>query len=330
MKHWVVSSAAALYIGTVGYLWMDHGFVTLALRDAHESGARRLALAASESIAHAHAANDDLALQSAIGALGRTPGVLFAAIVDKEGKILAHSDPSRLGQPAQRPGRTRESSDHWSFTLRDAEGAWASLRLGLADRSVVAAVRRHAVRTGGATLGVTVLLGGLAWLWRRRERALTQIADDAGLRAEKSERLLADHLGRMTAERELYAGWLAQALDRLPYPAMVFDGRQRIAACNGPARALLLGGLEDPVGRFWHEVPALGSFASVFDQSLNTPGQPITYPLEDHGAVHVESTQKNGVSGTWVWIVADEPSDIIPACSSAPRSSSPLSSSRFA
>lgn len=135
-------------------------------------------------------ARDVSGLQEVIQAQARYPGLEFAMFLDAEGRVLAHTDRSRIGLYVEDlPGRTGPAILHRSAKLVDvavpaligeAHVGWA--RVGVNQGSARTALAK--LKSDGALYALGAILSGsiLAWLLgnrlTRRLRALQGVMDD--------------------------------------------------------------------------------------------------------------------------------------------------------
>jgi len=87
-------------------------------------GANRLQETATALIEKAHRLKDDLLMQETIQALARAPGVAFACVADKEGKVLSHNRPAEMGKAFQMPYSTEGL---WMRPISEGQERWGTL-----------------------------------------------------------------------------------------------------------------------------------------------------------------------------------------------------------
>jgi len=98
--------------------------------------------------------------------------------------------------------------------------------------------------------------------------------------------------------------WLQEALEQIPRPLVLLDGRQRVAAVNAPAATLLeAGDPRDLLGKSWQDVPGLSSCGPSLVESLEAPGSAVRRidGLSGRMTEFFSMSSKEGLSGgTWV------------------------------
>jgi PAS domain-containing protein len=288
----------------LGFLLFDGFFFTHALNSQGERSLRILQKTLAGVLKHAHRLNDDLTLQSAIQSVAKSPDVLIACVVDREGKILAHSDASKIGSDFKRNHLEVPVS---SYPLGE-ETRWGTLLLGLSDRTEHQWAARHLEIL--ISFGV-VCIGCLFWVWVQWGRArgrLVQRADDADALCRIKEEELQKILGHKKQTEELLGNWLQQAVERIPHPLLLLDGHPRIRAINRPGRDRLNAGEKPLLGESWQEVATLESCASALEHSLENHKKPFRFQLGDM-ELEFLSEMVNGTPGTWVSWVGFPPSN---------------------
>jgi two-component system, NtrC family, nitrogen regulation sensor histidine kinase GlnL len=162
------------------------------------------------------------------------PDVLYAVVLDADGRVAAHSRyPERVGlalrgtvperaaqaiEPLTQETTTTAGEAVYDFTVPVlVEGRkWGTIRLGLSKRRMEAEIRRTRLELGALTL-VTLLLGGVAaaLVARRIARPVQLLAEGAAAisRGELNQRIepsTTDEIGRLAAAFNHMAAQLFQ------------------------------------------------------------------------------------------------------------------------
>ncbi len=140
------------------------------------------------------------ALEQNVARVAAQADVVYAIVLDAEGKVAAHSrHPERAGQPLRGPvdelagmtdtllvqettlKGTREAIYDFAVPVLVEGQKWGTARVGLSKRRMEAEIRRTRWELGGLT-AVTLILGGLAaaLVARRIARPVRRLAEVAG------------------------------------------------------------------------------------------------------------------------------------------------------
>ncbi len=261
----------------------------LLLKDAllrqERAAAHRLCAGVGGVLNKAHRAKDDLLFYQILGALQKAPGVVEARVDDLE--VKAHAQPGS-----------------YTFALRDGGLKWGSLVLSLSDRPFRRLERRFSL--------AGIAAGSLLWtalfiyrqrLERRAAHLRLQVVEFQGmLDEEKRKRKDAEKREQLCALQS--SAWLEVALSYMSRPLLLLDGRQRLAAANAAAAALL--GARDPrdlSGKSWQDVRELSACGPSLAESLGSPGRPV-HKMDGASGRVVEFFTMNSTGslsgGTWV------------------------------
>ncbi len=183
--------------------------------ERHElSTARRLDRVAAFFILHAHQSNDDLLLQQIVQAISQVPGVSFAAVIDKDNKILAHSEPSKLGQTL------RVRSGLWVYPLESGRDEWGKFVFGFSDSLFrQSAWRESAMQIFLMIIFAFAMVGIFIAAERKRQKIQSQTADLQMMLTEekaRSARLEAKAQSVFTQGQS----WLSAAMNRISQPTL--------------------------------------------------------------------------------------------------------------
>jgi PAS domain-containing protein len=264
---------------------------------AHETfTVRRINRLADRLLGQAHRTKDDILLQQTVQAIALMPGVSWAAIVDPQYKILAHSDPSQLGKTF----RWRARSGQWLSVLEDGRQEWGRFVFGFSDASFRRAADHETVRQVLLfVMGGFVVLGLGIVIEKGRQQNDARIVDGAMLLEEEKARSARLELKVQNALSQNQA-WLQEAMGHVSGAALFLDSQQRIAAINDEALSRLgFTRTDDALLKSWHEVPILQSCGALLEQSLQSPLVERQAQTPVDGMILSMTTLKEG-SGTWV------------------------------
>jgi two-component system nitrogen regulation sensor histidine kinase GlnL len=163
------------------------------------------------------------ALEQNVARMANEPDVVYALVLDVDGRVAAHSRyPERVGQLLRGAAPERAAAALEPLTQETLTGAgegvfdfavpvmvedrkWGTVRLGLSKRRMEAEILRTRLELGALTLA-TLLVGGVAaaLVARRIARPVQQLAEGAAAisRGELYQRIepaAADELGRLAA-----------------------------------------------------------------------------------------------------------------------------------
>ena len=174
------------------------------------------------------------ALEQNVARVAGEVDVMYAIVIDAEGKVAAHSQhPERLGltlpdevdrraaaaiEPLTQERRRRSGASIYDFSVPVIvdHQKWGTVRVGLSKRRMEAEIRRMRWELAGLTL-VTLLIGGVAaaLVARRISRPVQQLAEGAAAisRGDLNQRIeptTQDEIGRLAAAFNHMAGQLRQ------------------------------------------------------------------------------------------------------------------------
>jgi PAS domain-containing protein len=267
------------------------------LADTHETvTVRRINRLADKLLGEARRTKDDILLQQTVQAIALMPGVYWAAIVDPQSKILAHSDPSQLGKilhPRTRGGQ-------WMHVLEDGRQEWGKFVFGFSDASFRRMAEHETVWPVLLVVMAGLLIFGAAILAEKsRQMNEARIVDDAALLEEeksRSARLEMKVQQALSEGRALIQG----TVNQIPEATLVLDSQQRVAALNGAALSRLgISRMEDALHKSWHEIPLLQSCGARLEQSIHFPMTDLEASTPTEGLVLSLTTLKDGL-GTWM------------------------------
>lgn len=168
------------------------------LLDRQEEEATALAHSLSTSSAEWLAANDISGLQELVEAQRSYPEFLFAMLIDKRGRVLAHTDKSMRGQfLLDLPGKARQTVISKTTDLVDVAVpallagryvGWARVGIGqkAAGKKLAEITRSGALYTGAA-----ILLGSIiAWLMGRQITRRLYVVQETMKRVHAGDRLV--------------------------------------------------------------------------------------------------------------------------------------------
>jgi PAS domain S-box-containing protein len=174
------------------------------------------------------------ALEQNVARVGEEADVLYAVVLDADGKVAAHSrHPEHVGLALQGAGAERATATAeptlpdtvaargrsvYDFTVPvQVEGrTWGTIRVGLSTRRMDAEIRKTRIELGALAV-VTLLLGGgaAALMARRIARPMQQLTESAiaisrGDLAQRIDVTTSDEIGRLAAAFNHMAVELAQ------------------------------------------------------------------------------------------------------------------------
>jgi len=272
----------ALLIGFIflGLQTFQAGLLKRAMGQEENFLARRLASGLAGVLNQAHKMKDDLSIYQVVDALAKSPGIIQARIV------------------------VQASPEMYSYPLQDGAQTWGNLEFSISDHFSRTLIREQWLAgTAAAALIWGALFLYLQFLERRTSGLQTQTAELEGLlQMEKLKRNDSEQRERSTLHQR--AVWLQDALEQIPRPLLLLDGRQRVMAANSPAAALLdTGEPQDLLGKSWQDIPGLNDCGSSLVESLEAPGFPVRRidGLSGRITEFFTMTSKEGSSGgTWV------------------------------
>ena len=172
------------------------------------------------------------ALEQNVARVAGEVDVMYAIVIDAEGKVAAHSQhPERLGltlpdevdrraaaaiEPLTQERRRRSGASIYDFSVPVIvdHQKWGTVRVGLSKRRMEAEIRRMRWELAGLTL-VTLLIGGVAaaLVARRISRPVQQLAEGAAAisRGDLNQRIeptTQDEIGRLATAFNHMAGQL--------------------------------------------------------------------------------------------------------------------------
>jgi PAS domain-containing protein len=271
-----------------------------AVRSLDGRSARLTISAIGPILDRGHRVKDDLIIQEVIQNLARAPGLAWSCVVDESGIILAHSEPLQIGRTLEKSKLKSGSFRLWSHTLRDAERPWGTLLLAVSRRSENKQRQQQAL----LLLAINVFVAlGLSWIYRWGvRRGLDHTKELASVEFQRRE--LENELARVnrnhTVAESLWTSMVAQALDKMPLPALVLDNAQRLAGCNRQACDEL--GVADMAklrGKSWQDIPLLAGCGEPLEKSLLHQG--TTVEARSHeGLLQFVSHATGESTATWV------------------------------
>jgi PAS domain-containing protein len=273
-------------------------YLNHALEQETRLTARRLEKAFAPLIAQAHHQKDDLMLQETVAALAQAPGVPFAAIIDGDYKIIAHSRLAQIGKPFR---GTRGDGASMTFPLKEGSQTWGTLAFPLSSRSTDALFTSSVTALLG--FGVFLMAGYGFRLYAHRADLKTVRAELADLNTllNESQTMTADLQQRMDAEAIRARASLSAAMNRLTDGAILLDARQRVLMVNR-AGLNALKATEETLGTglSWQDVPFLQNYGKALEQSLEAPGHWVPLESESQEAAGALLTDVyDGVQLTW-------------------------------
>ena len=289
-------AGACILLAVAGLSTMQwRGFQHLA--ETHETfTVRRINRLADKLLGEARRTKDDILLQQTVQAIAFMPGVSWAAMVDPDNKILAHSDPSQLGKML----RSRTRSGQWMHVLEDGRQEWGKFVFGFSDLSFRRMVDHQTIRP----ILLFVIFGFIGFglslmIEKSRQMNDAKMADSAVLLEEekaRSVRLEGEVQKALSQGQALMQG----VLSHFPEAVLFLDSQQRIAAINNAALGQLgFSRMDDALHKSWHEVPLLQSCGPLLEQSLQSPLAKLQAQTLFNGSVLSLTTFKDG-AGTWV------------------------------
>ncbi len=268
------------------------------LLDDHEVlSARRIVRFACALIDRAHQSKDDLLIQQTVQAVAQVPGVSFAAVVDVQNKIIAHSEPAKLGQTL----RPRSRLGLWSHSLESGREEWGKLVFGFSDSPFhQAVVRRSLLQLSLLFLAALAAFGFFIVSERNRQAQQARFTDLEAMLAEEKNRVV-----QLEAKVQIISSqgqsWLMAAASRISYPVLFLDARQRLFAYNDAAAELLqFSPSEKILGKSWQDIPLLSGCGKNLTQSLSSSGRPISCVVRDGDLEIRFNTLRSHYAGTWV------------------------------
>jgi uncharacterized membrane protein affecting hemolysin expression len=297
MKRELYLPVTLLIMGTLFIPCIQTSLIRDALRVADLRAGRLIAQSMAVRLEKAHRENDDISLQDAVQALAQATGVIYAAVYDTEGKVLAHTDPSQLGKTSHSANHRRGDPVIWMQSLRTQATTWGTLVISLSGKTRGKQTSQHVW-----LLTIQLITVGLAgmYFWRYGRR----------IQFEQTRALESIHYKHLQVEKELNslrtlrnaseATWsssLREALERVSQPTLFLDACQRIVGFNSLAMRRL-GVFEGSLqGRSWNELPALAEIGPAIEQSLHQPNHSISVQIHDQSAIlRTESPSL----GTWI------------------------------
>lgn len=190
LRRQIILSIALVHAGLMTlFVWDYTARQQALLADGQVEHATALAQAIAMSTSGWVVARDFYGMQEIVAAKARYPELLYAMVLDTRGRVLAHSDPSQIGQfvhdlpdtPAlQVLARTPTRVDVAApIQAADMQVGWA--RIGLGQDGAQAA--QAAIVRGGLVYALIAVLIGVLVAWiigsrlTRRLRAIQQVAD---------------------------------------------------------------------------------------------------------------------------------------------------------
>lgn len=280
----------------------------IGLREALDQQSRllshRLGICVAGVLNQAHQAKDDLLLYRTVLALAQSPGILRACIIDSENKIIAHRDPSRLGQTIN---VSEDPSGVYLISLKEGDKPWGRLVLSISDHFSRKLIRRQWMRgIMAAALVWGLLFLYLQFLEKQASGLRSELEELKGLLEREKRRLNASEERAQLATLRAAAS-LQKAVLSVPEPVLILDPQQRLAAIN-PEAMSSLGIAKDHalIGKSWHEIPILESCGTGLERSLAFPGQSVLCPSKTGDVQLRFGTDADGLTGTWVTLVRRE------------------------
>jgi hypothetical protein len=276
------------------------------LQNCFQQPAKCLLLATTHILEHAHKTKDDLLLQEMVHGLAQSPGVALAVVSDPQGIILAHGDPTRLGQSFY-PRKHPSNQYVLARNLNMGGSNWGKIYLNLSSQTINQWFKVGLFVSGVGS--VTLALWGL-WFWRAWS---SQFGDEV-VRRKKLEALCQSqtqelHALRASFQKEVEAWqlFLVRAVDQIAESVLFLDHHQRVAGISASAaKCLSAFGLEaNPVGKSWLEIPVLAQAGKAIQKSLESANQEV---ISDDSADAIPlrfmtNRSANGeLLGTWVFI----------------------------
>jgi len=251
-------------------------------------------------IEYAHEIKDDLMIQGITRALGESPGMLFACVIDGENRILAHNQPSRLGRTLKFGGRIPGT---WSCLLQERNNPWGRLVFRISRGTLKSAHLRLLIVMilVAAILAALFLLTVAQWQSKLSQKELEKTELMALLDAETKKACSAEERRQASYRQNLI--WLQNALDQNPNAMLLLDERQRIVALNQRATVVLsISRPSELVGTSWQDVPSLRDSGPLLVESIEKPGKSIRSLVRDGGLIYDFMTinQRDLCTGTWV------------------------------
>jgi PAS domain-containing protein len=217
----------------------------------------------------AHRGKDDLQMQRVVAALAGAPGLSSVCVIDRESKILAHSEAARVGECWKKTSRSRAS---WGASLKEGSQEWGTVIFSMSDRPVQHWIQSDQRRTLVAAAVLLLFLLWRVWIWERKLAHLADRAADQEALIKEARAEQVRVLQQLGCHKAVSGTWLQEALARIPGPHMLLDDCQRIAAVNASALGLL--GVSHPdqiLGRSWYDLPlALQSINQIDETKSHT------------------------------------------------------------
>ncbi len=269
----------SVLLGTLGFcgLWfLQVPFFHQALEQEKLRSAQRLLRATAPVAVAAIQGNDDILLQQLVQGLSHSTDVLMVCIADRNGKIVAHSLPGKLGQPFKKSG------DWMTRTLGESTPPLGTLAVWMSSKHLRQMEHRQTQRLLFITLWGLFVGGGLLTLWARQRHLDDQRAQESIHQQMQTKDLLRRAEAQLRVSQDLYARHLASALEQIERPLVLLNASQRIAALNTSAQAWLheTGSRGDLRGRHVLDMALLGDAFPVLEASLQQPGQIFPGPSE--------------------------------------------------
>jgi signal transduction histidine kinase len=235
--------------------------------------------------------------------------VAYATVIDREGKVLAHSDPARhpIGEPVEEPGATaegdgaidwstgadRDEVHHFAFPVVVDGQRVATARVGISLRQVeptIARIRAQVLALGAVLAALGALLGLL--ISRRMTRPLTELGRAA-------DRIAAGRLQESSTIRTKEKDEIGALADRFNLMAERLRDSQRTAQ-EAQARLVeseRLASLGECAGALAHEIRnPLGAVVAAAKMLSSRTPQSETYDRERlAGVVADEAKRLNGI-----------------------------------
>jgi PAS domain-containing protein len=261
---------------------------------------QRLMKMSAGLIERAHDMRDDLMIQNVIRTLGETPGMLFACVTNGENRILAHNQPSRLGETlkfnAGVPGT-------WSYILQEGNKPWGRLIFRISRGTLISAYARllMVMILVAIILAVVFLLSVAQWQSKLSQKEHEKTELRALLDEETKNACSSEERRRATLQQNLV--WLQDAVNQIPSAVLLLDEHQRVVAVNQRTRATLnIDGPENLIGVSWQDIPYLRESGQRLAESIEKPGITIQSSANDGGVTHnfMTTSRQDSRTGTWV------------------------------
>jgi hypothetical protein len=245
---------------------------SLQLRRAAEVQKRMLqgrlqkAIVAILQTAHGH--QDDLLMQGTLQALGETPGILFAAVVNEQGLVLAHSQPAQIGTHFHNFAQAGLAM----VPLKTASGPWGQFILSMPDTSVAHLWKSQVRLWIFETFGGGILIGILGMQGYRIFRGVQRHGNEIEELLQASEQKRAQLLASAQESQRRWHLWLSESVERCPGFLVLLDHQQKVVCMNRIAAGQL--GIKErqtSVGKSWIEIPLLQEYGSLLEQSVYAP-----------------------------------------------------------